>query len=127
MIRTLLPILLVTFLTTPVMAEEGTADGNGIYCPTAPTFVGWWFDGGLVTPYSVSKFKIQTGDSSRYYEPNWHTLKLGKYSRTVDRRTLLLKNENDSSTYRCILVNSFEELTQKIQDQIDAAKAKNKI
>ena len=126
MIRTLLPILLVTFLTTPVMAEEGTADGKGIYCATAPT-LGWWFDGGLVTPYSVSKFKIRTGDSSRYYEPDWHTLQLGKYSRTVDRRTLLLKNENDSSTYRCILVNSFEELTQKIQDQIDAAKAKNKI
>ena len=126
MIRTLLPILLVTFLTTPAMAEEGTADGKGIYCPTAPT-LGWWFEAGLVTPYSVSKFKIRTGDSSRYYEPDWHTLKLGKYSRTVDRRTLLLKNENDSSTYRCILVNSFEALTQKIQDQIDTAKAKNKI
>ena len=126
MIRTLLTILLVTFLTTPVMAEEGTADGKGIYCPTAPT-LGWWFEAGLVTPYSVSKFKIRTGDSSRYYEPDWHTLNLGKHSRTLDRRTLLLKNENDSSTYRCILVNSFEELTQKIQDQIDAAKAKNKI
>ena len=119
---------LVLFLSLPTAstAEEGTADGKGIYCPTAPT-LGWWFEAGLVTPYSVSKFKIRTGDSSRYYEPDWHTLKLGKYSRTLDRRTLLLKNENDSSTYRCILANSFEELTQKIQDQIDAAKAKNKI
>ena len=126
--KTFIATFLVLFLSLPTAstAEEGTADGKGIYCATAPT-LGWWFDSGLVTPCSVSKFKIRTGDSSRYYEPDWHTLKLGKYSRTLDRRTLLLKNENDSSTYRCILVNSFEELTQKIQDQIDAAKAKNKI
>tara|TARA_B100001013_G_C24494462_1_gene396580 strand:- start:171 stop:554 length:384 start_codon:yes stop_codon:yes gene_type:complete len=126
--KTFIATFLVLFLSLPTAstAEEGTADGKGIYCATAPT-LGWWFDGGLVTPYSVSKFKIQTGDSSRYYEPDWHTLNLGKHSRTLDRQTLILKNENDNSTYRCILVNSFEELTQKIQDQIDAAKAKNKI
>ena len=126
--KILIATFLVLFLSvhTASIAEEGTADGKGIYCATAPV-LGWWFEAGLVTPYSVSKFKIQTGDSSRYYEPDWHTLNLGKHSRTLDRRTLLLKNENDSSTYRCILVNSFEELTQKIQDQIDAAKAKNKI
>ena len=50
-------VLLLGF-TVPVMAEEGTADGKGIYCPTVWSCQGYWFENGAATCFLIVEFEV---------------------------------------------------------------------
>jgi len=118
--KTLIFAFMVVFLSMPAAMAQ-SVDGKGVYCPSSTHFLGWWFEAGLVTPYFIHKLELRKSrESGRYYDSGLHELRVPGYSKRLDRRTLVLKNEIDGSADQCVLVHSLEELTQKIENQIDA-------
>ena len=124
-------ILLLLFgFTAPVHAVG--LDDKGLFCPG--TNEGYWFKDGIAIKWFIQGYSLKTV-SQDYYEAGPHIVSRvctlacdPKFEDDctfvfLDRRTLVFK----PSGQMCELVNYSEELVQKLQDQIDAAKAENKI
>ena len=107
-------------------------NGKGLFCPDANE--GYWFKDGIAIKWFVQGYSLKTV-SQDYYEAGPHIVSRVCTSTCdpkfeddcifvfFDRRTLVFK----PSGQICELVNYSEELVKKLQDQIDATKAENKI
>tara|TARA_B100000378_G_C17791466_1_gene323979 strand:- start:150 stop:539 length:390 start_codon:yes stop_codon:yes gene_type:complete len=122
-------VLLLGF-TVPVYAVG--LNGKGLFCPDANE--GYWFKDGIAIRWFIQGSSLKTVSQNYYeagqfivsrvctptYDPKFEDDCTFVF---LDRRTLVFK----PSGQMCELVNYSEELVQKLQDQIDAAKAENKI
>ena len=129
--RTFLATLLVLFLSVPT-AMAGSLAGKGLWCPvigdeTNELHRGYWFHNGGVED-RVFSYRIAGHDiaisHTVYREPGTSKIEIGSFI-VIDRETL--QKTDPERTVQCYRINSQPEIYQKLQDIIDAAKAKNKL
>jgi hypothetical protein len=126
MIRTMLPALIFTLLSST--SYGGSLDGKGLICENDD---GYWFESDTVNIYQITGHTI-TVHNRKYIENGtdiveWTGYKPGEinsgvvYGYKLDRKSLTVRGR------RCDVVISREEITNKLEIIIEAAKSKNKI
>ena len=107
--KTLVTILIIVFLSTPVMA--GSVDGKGVLCPDINK--GFFFEGeNVVRTYRIYGMEVWDWEGGMYYEKGPYRIEWYHDGELfyLDRQTLKLNGMGEP----CELVNSRTELKKRL-------------
>ncbi len=116
--KCLLTLVILLGFISPVHA--GITEVKGIWCPTVPNLFceGYWLENGQADCYYIYGFKVELGESTYYGS---ELKKIFVYGAEIDIERLTLTDTLESSygdTYPCYLVQSRQELVQKLEDEL---------
>ena len=121
-------VVLLGFSTPLVMAN--TLEGKGVWCPSnvpAEESFGFWFKNDKAHNWYISVFNVRSWTYDYFEETRRININLGEY--ILNRRTLEMNRKDvlGETLWRCFLINSEQDLAQRLKVIADQVKAKNKI